>query len=42
LSSTVMLWVSAFISFIMTIQAIRTRKDPASARRSSHFRSDIS
>jgi hypothetical protein len=29
LSSTVILWADAFISFIMTIQAIRTQKDPA-------------
>src|SRR5258708_5844247 len=41
LASTVILWADAFISFIMTIQTIRTQKDPASVRQSLHFRLDF-
>jgi hypothetical protein len=41
LSSTVILWADTFISFIMTIQTIRTQKDPASVRRSLHSRLDF-
>ena len=41
LSSTVILWADAFISFIMTIQAIRMQKDRASVRRSLHSRLDV-